>query len=200
MRLVKHNAIENFSAFSKREKEDLIIQELSKAFMLYPRATADILDTCKIKYQSISPKDLALAVEQKSRNLKMINRIVRISFLVNKKGDVVMSNHNREISYRNLMRGGSSFVSEHKEEMKEAALIARDMMEEKFFSKALGKSVTYYLNMDGEQEEPEKISATNPKVKYSKEKTKSWNPWIAAGLLVAFVGGIYLYKKMSNER
>ena len=99
MILLKHNAIENFASFTKGEKEDLIIQELSKAFMLYPRATADILDTCEIKYKSLKPKDLALAVEQGRDNLKMLNRIVRLSFLVNRKGDNTLKNHNISHSF-----------------------------------------------------------------------------------------------------
>jgi hypothetical protein len=199
MRLVKHNAIINFGAFSKNEKEDLIIQELSKAFMLYPRAVADVLDNCNIEYQSIKPKDLAMAVEQNAGNLKMINRIVRIAFLVNQCGDVTMSDHDRQISYRNLMRSGNAFVAEHKDHMKDATLIAKDMMEEKYFSKNLGRSVSYYLNMDGENENADNEAIDDQKLaKGLSNNTKKWNPWLAAGLLVAFVGGIYLYKKMSK--
>jgi hypothetical protein len=150
MKLIKHNAIENFSCFTKAEKEDLIIQEMSKMFLLYPRATADILDNCEVSYNSLKPQDLSMAVEKNGNNLKMLNRIIRLSFLVNEKGGKTMINHNRNITYREVMKKGKTLMKEHQEAMKEATLLTRDMMSEEMFSKILGKNVKVYLNLDGQ--------------------------------------------------
>lgn len=193
MILVKHNAIENFSTFTKREKEDLLIQEMSKAFLLYPRATADVLDICGIEYKSIKARDLTEAIEKNSGNLKMINRVVRISFLVNKKGDVTLKGHDRNITFRNLMKEGSAFLKNHTDAMKEATLMTRDMMKERMFSKILGKSVTNYLNLDGATEEVK----TEPQIIERKFEVKKNYTWL---IVLAVVGiGAYMYFKNQKQ-
>jgi hypothetical protein len=194
MILLKHNAIDNFTTFTKGEKEDLIIQELSKAFMLYPRATADILDTCEIKYKSLKPKDLALAVEQGRDNLKMLNRIVRLSFLVNRQGDNTLKNHNRNVSFRRVMSEGKPFLEKHRDAMKEATLIAREMMNKQIFSKALGQSVDAYAALDGGVMPTHGEEKQRPKVDVveNKPSSKKWL-WIVGSIIA--VGGIFWWIK-----
>lgn len=194
MNYIKHNAIDNFSTFSTKEKQDLLIQEMSKAFMLYPRACADILDICKINYNSLESYDLSKAVEKNSGDLKMINRIVRLSFLVNKQGDSSMKHHDRKISYRNLMKQSGDVLKNHSESMKEATLLTRDMMKEERFSKVLNKSLTNYLNLDGQHTN----DVEKEMLQEETYETKSNYGWI---LLIAVVGiGIYFYMKTkSNE-
>ncbi len=191
MRLVKHNAIDNFSSFTKSEKEDLIIQEMSKAFLLYPQATADILDTCQVEYKSKSPNEFSMAIESHGENLKMLNRLVRLSFLVNKQGDVNMKNHDRNISYRNLMKHQAIFLKKNQDKMKDATLLTRTMMREKIFSKILGKSVEYYLNMDGngENSKEKQVIAEQPL-----QKSYTWI-WVLGGLSL----GAYLYYKLKSK-
>jgi hypothetical protein len=195
MRLVKHNAIENFSTFTKREKEDLLIQEMSKAFLLYPRATADVLDICGIEYASIKAQDLTNAIEKNSGDLKMINRVVRISFLVNKKGDVSLKGHDRNISFRNLMKEGAGFLKNHTESMKEATLLTRDMMKERMFSKILGKSVSNYLNMDGANA----AQTTEDKPTERKFEVKKNYTWLIILAVVAIGGYMYFKNRNGNE-
>jgi hypothetical protein len=193
MKLIKHNAIENFNSFSLKEKEDLLIQEMSKSFIVYPQAVADVLDQCKIEYKSIKPSDLSRAVESSADDLKMINRIVRISFLVNKSGDNTFKDHNRNTSYRNLMRSGSKFVKSHGNEMKEATLITRELMRDKIFSKMLGTEVSHYLNLDGEDDTKNNDVAegTNPSKKFL---------WMGLGATILVGLGVwwYLKNKKSN--
>ena len=193
MKLIKHNAIENFNSFSLKEKEDLLIQEMSKSFIVYPQAVADVLDQCKIEYKSIKPSDLSRAVESNADDLKMINRIVRISFLVNKSGDNTSKDHNRNTSYRNLMRSGSKFVKSHGNEMKEATLITRELMRDKIFSKMLGTEVSHYLNLDGEDDTKNNNVAegTNPSKKIL---------WMGLGATILIGLGVwwYLKNKKSN--
>ena len=195
MKLIKHNAIQNFSCFSQAEKEDLIIQEMSKMFLLYPRATADILDNCGVTYKSLKPQDLSLAVEKNGNNLKMLNRIIRLSFLVNEKGDKTMTNHNRNITYREVMKKGKPLMKENQEAMKEATLLTRDMMSQEIFSKILGKNVKVYLNLDGQgnAQEEEEIAPKEIKQTLTEDKKTSPFVWLVIGLAVVGIGW-YIYK------
>ena len=190
MRFIKHNAIENFSRFTKAEKEDLIIQEMSKMFLLYPKATADILDNCGVIYKSLKPEDLSLAVEKNGKNLKMLNRIIRLSFLVNEKGGKTMVGHDRNMSYRDVMKKGKPLVKEHQEAMKEATLLTRDMMSQEMFSKILGRNVKVYLNLDGqgnaEEEAPKEIVE---EVVEGKKISPFF--WVAIGVAVVGLGWLY---------
>ncbi len=196
MRLIKHNAIENFSTFTKSEKEDLLIQEMSKAFLLYPKATTDILENCGVEYESKKPEDLSLAIEKHPNNLKMLNKLVRLSFLVNKKGDNNLKGHNRNISYRDVMKEGKPFLKDYQNEMKEATLITRDMMNQEVFSQILGKSVKTYLNMDGDtKSKTTQVSISNEGITIKeKNNSKTWL-WVSLGIL-AIGGGLYWYYKI----
>lgn len=161
MRYIKHNAIENFNQFSPREKANLLVEEMSKAYMLYPEAVANVLDSCSIKYESKHPQDLADAVRKNSDNLKMLNRIIKLSFLVNKDGSSSKSKDNRKISFREVMRDGKVFLKQYPAELKESTLIARDMMKEDMYSKVLDKTMTNYLNMDGQQSKNLRLPSKN---------------------------------------
>ena len=195
MKLIKHNAIENFSCFTKAEKEDLIIQEMSKMFLLYPRATADILDNCGVTYDSLKPQDLSLAVEKNGNNLKMLNRIIRLSFLVNEKGGKTMEGHNRNITYREVMKNGKPLMKENQEAMKEATLLTRDMMSEEMFSKILGKNVKVYLNLDGQGSgDVEEAPKENVEVVVDNKKT-SPIVWLIIGLAIVGIGWYYYKSK-----
>lgn len=194
MRYIKHNAIENFSCFTQAEKEDLIIQEMSKMFLLYPKATADILDNCGVTYNSLKPQDLSLAVEKNGKNLKMLNRIIRLSFLVNEKGGKTMVGHDRNMSYRDVMKKGKPLMKENQEAMKEATLLTRDMMSQEMFSKILGRNVKVYLNLDGqgnaEEEAPKEINK-----EVVEEKKTSPFVWVAIGIAVVGLGWWYYKSK-----
>jgi hypothetical protein len=180
MRYIKHNAIENFNQSSPQEKANLLVEEMSKAYMLYPQAVADILDSTNIKYKSKHPEDLAEAVKANSGNLKMLNRVVRLSYLVNKDNNGTSKEHNRNSSYRDLMREGKSFLKNYPNQLKESTLIARDMMKEDLYSKVLNKTMSNYLNMDGQEQK-------------KLEPPQSITPYVVVGLLL--VGAFLLYQK-----
>jgi hypothetical protein len=195
MKFIKHNAIDNFSCFTKTEKEDLVIQEMSKMFLLYPRATADILDNCGVTYASLKPKDLSLAVEKNGKNLKMLNRIIRLSFLVNEKGGKTMVGHDRNITYREVMKKGKPLMKEHQEAMKEATLMTREMMSQEMFSKLLGKEVKVYLNLDGQgnaEESPKEI-------RQEIVDDKKTSPFVWVAIAVAVVGLGWWYYKSKKQ-
>lgn len=197
MKFIKHNAIENFSCFTQAEKEDLIIQEMSKMFLLYPKATADILDNCGVEYKSLKPQDLSLAVEKNGKNLKMLNRIVRLSFLVNEKGEKTMVGHDRQMSYRDVMKKGKPLVKEYQEAMKEATLLTRDMMSQEMFSKILGRNVKVYLNLDG-QSTPEEDAPKEIVKEVVEDKKTSPFVWVAIAVAVVGLGWWYVQSRKEN--
>ena len=182
MKYLKHNIIENFKESPRKEKAQILVDEMSKAYMLYPKATADILDSCDVQYESLHPKHLAKAIKNNSGNLKMLNRVIRLTFLVNQLNDVDMKKHNRDKSFREVMQNGAVFLKQHPNELKHATLMARDMMKENRYSEILKENVTQYLNLDGQQLDPvsEKSNKTN------------WGAIIIVGL-IAF--GMYSYYK-----
>jgi hypothetical protein len=166
-------------------------------FLLYPKATADILDNCGVTYKSLKPEDLSLAVEKNGKNLKMLNRIIRLSFLVNEKGGKTMVGHDRNMSYRDVMKKGKPLVKEHQEAMKEATLLTRDMMSQEMFSKILGRNVKVYLNLDGqgnaEEEAPKEIVE---QVVEGKKISPFF--WVAIGVAVVGLGWWYYKSKKQN--
>ena len=184
MRYIKHNLIENFNQFTPQERASLLIEEMSKAYTLYPEAVANILDSTQVKYQSKHPQDLADAVSQNSGNLKMLNRVIKLSFLVNQDGKVIRPNHKKTISFRDVMRQGTPFLKQYPNELKEATLIARDMMKEDLYSKTLDSTMVNYLNMDGQKP----IAPTT---------TKSMMPTIIILGLIGF--GLFAYYKTKKS-
>jgi hypothetical protein len=142
-----------------------------------------------------------MAIEKHGNNLKMLNKLVRLSFLVNRKGDSNLKGHSRNISYRDVMKQGKPFLKDYQNEMKEATLITRDMMNQEVFSQILGKSVKTYLNMDGGEAKSNtkvtEISISNSGIKIQeKSKNKNWL-FITLGLL-AVGGGLYWYYKIKK--
>ena len=182
MRFVKHNAIENFNLSTPQEKAKLLVEEMSKAYMLYPEAVANVLDSCNIKYKSKHPQDLAEAVNSNSDNLKMLNRVIRLSFLVNR-DNTQSKTFNRNATYRDVMREGKPFLKNYPNELKESTLIARDMMKENLYSKVLNSTMTNYLNMDGQ--EAVKLSKPTDVGKY-----------VVLGLIAV---GLFFYFKSKNK-
>lgn len=151
MRHIKHDLVANYKTYSEDSRKELLIDEISKAILLYPQAIADVLTNCGIYYCSISPPHLKRAIEQNKDDLRMLNKIVRLAFLVNRNGTINYDKHSRNITYRNVMRTGKAFITENKDILKSAVLETKFAMEEIGFSEKLSTSVKTYLNMDGEE-------------------------------------------------
>lgn len=151
MRHIKHDFIANYILTSAEGKRDLLMDEISKAILLYPKAIADVLDTCGIYYKSDEPKELMSAIKTNADDLRMQNRLVKIAILVNRNGSTTYDKHARTISHRNLMRKGSQFLKQHSEIIKELVLLSKESLQDKTYSKRLGKFMDIYLNMDGNE-------------------------------------------------
>jgi len=151
MRHIKHDLVANYKTYSEDSRKELLIDEISKAILLYPKAIADVLTNCGIYYCSTSPAHLKRAIEQNNDDLRMLNKIVRLAFLVNRNGSTNYDKHNRNITYRNVMRTGKTFLNENRDILKSAVLETKFAMEELGFSEKLRTSVKTYLNMDGEE-------------------------------------------------
>jgi hypothetical protein len=109
-----------------------------------------------------------------------------------------MVGHDRNMSYRDVMKKGKPLVKEHQEAMKEATLLTREMMSQEMFSKILGRNVKVYLNLDGqgnaEEEAPKEIVE---QVVEGKKISPFF--WVAIGVAVVGLGWwYYKSKKQSN--
>jgi hypothetical protein len=82
------------------------------------------------------------------------------------------------------MRQGTPFLKQYPNELKEATLIARDMMKEDLYSKTLDSTMVNYLNMDGQKP----IAPTT---------TKSMMPTIIILGLIGF--GLFAYYKTKKS-
>jgi len=191
MRLVKHNFIENFNDFSQEEREDLLMKEITKAMLLFPNAFKDIFDICQVQYKSTDTNDLAQTILDNNKNLKLINRVVRLSILVNKDGSGDLKHLNRDSSYRQIMSSGKSFLKQHHEIVKESVSTFREMFKQENYSELLNENVQSYLNLDGQTEEQEEEE--------TKTVTKgfSFKPILVVALLG--VVGYILYKKYGGK-
>jgi len=149
VRHVKHDFVANYKAVHEDGKKDLLLDELSKATLLYPKAIADVLDSCGIYYKSLAPYDLMRAVKYNCDDLRMMNRVVRIGILVNKDGTQTYDGHSREMSHRHLMRKGSDFLKNNKDLLQDAVLRSKEAVMELPDSKILAKRLNVYLHMDG---------------------------------------------------
>jgi hypothetical protein len=75
-------------------------------------------------------------------------------------------------------------LKQYPAELKESTLIARDMMKEEMYSKVLDKTMTNYLNMDGQQTK----NLTLPSKNYT-------TMFIVLGLVAIGVIGYYKTRK-----
>ena len=62
MKLVNHDFVQNYLAFSDNERADVLLQELSKAIMMFPKAILDIFKNEDIAPKSNSSQDLLEAI------------------------------------------------------------------------------------------------------------------------------------------
>jgi len=191
MRLVKHNFIENFNDFSQEEREDLLMQEITKAMLLFPNAFKDVFDICEVQYKSTDTNELAQVILDNNKNLKLINRVVRLSILVNKDGSGDLKHLNRNSSYRQIMSSGKSFLKEHHEIVKESVSTFREMFKQENYSELLNENVQSYLNLDGQTEEQDEEPTKTVTTGFSFKPI----------LVVALIGvvGYILYKKYGGK-
>jgi hypothetical protein len=185
MRYIKHNAILNFSQANDNEKKKIILEEISKAYLLFPKAVGDVLSSSNISFKSYHAQDLSEAVKSNPGNLKMLNRIVRLSFLVNKDGNVEHKKENRKKSFRQIMNDGNDFLKSHPEQIKEATLITRKIFSEKLHSNYLNNTIDTYLNMDGQQSKPQQPNQSSAS--------------LLMPLLILSVVGFVVYKVVNNK-
>jgi len=149
MKLVKHNVAENYFAFDGEERDDLLLQELSKAIITFPRAIKDILDYCDISYKESNLQD---AIQKNASNLKMLNRVVKLSLVTTLELERCKGVVNSEKKYRDIMCDKKHYLSENQDIIKDGVLRLRSFFNNAEKKEQLGKVLNEYLNMDGQEE------------------------------------------------
>ena len=161
MKIVKHNFVENYLAFSEDERQDILLQEVSKAIMMFPNAIKDILNNEKIVPKSNKPNDLLDAIVSNAQNSSLMNKLAKISMVTNlelQKNKGV----DKDISYRKLMNDKSNFLKENEDILRDSSYKFRTMLTKKGYQKRLVQSVNEYLNMDGQGVNQTNMGNTTP--------------------------------------
>lgn len=159
MKIVKHDFVENYLSFSEDERQDILLQEISKAIMMFPNAIKDILTNEKITPKSNKPNDLLDAIVSNASNYDLMTKLAKISMVTNlelqkNKGS------DKDISYRKLMNDKSEFFKENEDILKDSIRKFRSMLHQKGYQKKLAQSVNEYLNMDGQNTSQATINET----------------------------------------
>ena len=149
MKIVKHNFVENYLAFSEDERQDVLLQEVSKAIMMFPNAIKDILNNEKLVPKSNKPNDLLDAIVSNAENSSLMNKLAKISIVTNLELQKSKGVDN-DISYRKLMNDKSEFLKENEDILRDSSYKFRTMLTKKGYQKRLVQSVNEYLNMDGQ--------------------------------------------------
>lgn len=149
MKLVKHNVAENYFAFDGEERDDLLLQELSKTIITFPRAIKDILDYCDISYKESNLQD---AIQKNAGNLKMLNRIIKLSLVTTLELQKCKGNVDTNKKYRDIMSDKKDYLVENKDIIKDGVLRLRSFFNDAEKKEQLNKVLNEYLNMDGQGE------------------------------------------------
>ena len=148
MKLVKHDVVENYVSFNNHERIDIILQELSKTIMMFPTAISDILTLCNIPFEN-NPQSITKAIEQNPNDLKLLNKIVKLSLVANlelqdAKGQDLSKKH-----YSDVMLDKKEFFKQNNDIVQDAVLKLREFLNSKN-KENFTKEVNEYLNMDGD--------------------------------------------------
>jgi len=181
MKIVKHNFVENYLAFSDDERQDILLQEISKAIMMFPNAIKDILVTEKITPKSNNPKDLLDAIVTHSESPSLANKLAKVSMVTNMELQKNKGN-DKDISYRKLMNDKAEYLKANEDILRDSSYKFRNMLTKKGYQKRLIQSVNEYLNMDG-QNIPTPITTNNQTQSVTKQGLTK-NTTIILGVVV----------------
>jgi hypothetical protein len=169
MKIVKHDFVENYLSFSEDERQDVLLQEVSKAIMMFPNAIKDILTNEKITPKTNKPNDLLDAIVSNSSNYSLMTKLAKISMVTNME---LQKNKgvDKDISYRKLMNDKSEFLKANEDILKDSVFKFKNMLHQKGYQKKLAQSVNEYLNMDGQNSNQVNMNTNQTNGTTSKEK------------------------------
>jgi hypothetical protein len=169
MKIVKHDFVENYLSFSEDERQDVLLQEVSKAIMMFPNAIKDILTNEKITPKTNKPNDLLDAIVSNSSNYSLMTKLAKISMVTNME---LQKNKgvDKDISYRKLMNDKSEFLKANEDILKDSVIKFKNMLHQKGYQKKLAQSVNEYLNMDGQNSNQVNMNTNQTNGTTSKEK------------------------------
>lgn len=189
MKLVNHDFVQNYLAFSDNERADVLLQELSKAIMMFPKAILDIFKNEDITPKRNTSNDLLEAIFENSKNASMIQKIAKVTMITNMQIKK-FKEESENVSYRKLLSDKGDFIKENDDVLKDLSLRLTKMLSQKGYQKHLTQSVNEYLNLDGQQNTTEVVT---PPTTTSVEPKKNYT-WLVVGGLV-ILGAYFYFKK-----
>jgi hypothetical protein len=149
MKLVNHDFVENYLAFSDDERVDVLLQELSKAIMMFPKAISDVLRNEKVVTSSESPNYLLNSIFDNAKNKSLIEKIAKVVMITNMQIKKFKED-SENVSYRKLLSDKGDFIKENDDILKDLSSRLTKMLSHKGYQKHLTQSVNEYLNLDGQ--------------------------------------------------
>lgn len=153
MKFVKHDVVQNYLAFSDTERDAILIDEISKSIMVFPKSVKDILISCDIHFENNSPENLLKAIKANGSNLKMIHKLAKIMLVCNYHLQNKSKEPTENVSFRELMNDKKDFLNQNADIFNDSVFRMQKMFKSKKTKDELTKSVYEYLNMDGNSEQ-----------------------------------------------
>lgn len=180
MKAVRADLVENLNAAHDEDGTSLLLDELTKAFLLFPKASNDILGT-----RDLEPKDLAIKAH-KNGDSKIYERLTKLMLLVNKRdsetGQFEATGDLQGYSMRNLFSRNSAYFDSEKENIEVISESLTEVMRNPSCASDISKNVDDYANFDGK-----------------KDSGKKKRTWIIVGLVVVGILGAYGYYKFRGN-
>lgn len=179
MKAVRADFLENMSNFNDEDSTGLLLDELTKAFLLFPKASNDILGT-----HDLEPRDLAQKAH-KAQDHKVHERLTKLMLLVNKRdsetGQFENNGDLQDYSMRNLFSRNADFFDQEQENIAAISEQLGECLKSPVSSESIVRNVAEYASFDGNE----------------KGKNKKWMLYAGIGLVLA-VGGYFIYRNMNN--
>jgi len=180
MKAVRADLVDNLNAAHDEDGTGLLLDELTKAFLLFPKASNDILGT-----RDLDPKDLAHKAH-KNGDTKICERLTKLMLLVNKRdsetGQFEATGELQGYSMRNLFSRNSTYFDSEKENIEAIADSLSEVLRNPSSAVDIGKNVDDYANFDGK-----------------KDSANRKRTWIIVGLVAVGILGAYGYYKFRSN-
>lgn len=174
MKILRADLIENYANADEADAGYILVDELTKALMLFPKAANDIFGT-----EGKEPMDLA-QLACNGLNDKQAKRLVKLMLLVNQRseGDDFIDVSNLEnASMRSLFSKNGDYFDREAENIEAIAADLKSVVTDENALPTVHEFVTDYANFGGDGDKP---------------KAK-WPLYVAIALAVG--GGIFYYIK-----
>jgi len=149
MKVVRGDFVQNYISCHDDEAAQLILDELVKAFMLFPRASNDILKTT-----DFNAEQLAIKAAQGISSEQAV-KLTKLLFLVNKRDDQtgVFETHSKRANWsvRHLFSFFGHYFDDNRREIEHISRDVQEVIHDKDAGKSMAAHLYDYAAFGGEE-------------------------------------------------